>query len=177
MKIKGKAWKFGDNVDTDAIVAARYLTSTDPVELGACLMEDIRPGFSGGVAKGDLLVGGENFGCGSSREHAPVAIRGAGVSAVVAESFARIFFRNAFNTGLPIFESAEAAAKIAEGDEIEIDASSGVIRNLSRKESYRAQPVPPFMRELIQAGGLMKYLGKSKKQKPECRVKEKAKAR
>lgn len=161
MKIQGRAWKFGDDVDTDAIIAARYLNTTDPAELGACLMEDIRPGFACEDVRGGIIVAGANFGCGSSREHAPVAIRGAGVRAVVAESFARIFFRNAFNTGLPIFESADAAKGIVEGDEIEIDASEGLIRNLSRNETYRSQPVPPFMRELIASGGLLSYMMKN----------------
>jgi len=158
MKLKGKIWKFGDNVDTDAIVAARYLSSVDPAELGSHLMEDIRPGFPKLMKSGDLLAAGKNFGCGSSREHAPLAIKGAGASAVIAASFARIFYRNAFNMGLAIFASPEAAEKIQEGDEVEIEAGSGKIRNLTRGEEYQAGGVPPFMQELIRAGGLIKYI-------------------
>jgi 3-isopropylmalate/(R)-2-methylmalate dehydratase small subunit len=158
MNIKGKAWKFGDDIDTDAIIPARYLISTDPQFLAAHCMEDADPAFPGKVQAGDIIVGGKNFGCGSSREHAPVAIKGAGVSCVVAHSFARIFYRNAFNMGLPILESPEAAAAIATGDEVEIDLDMGVIINHTRRRSYTAQPVPPFMQELLQAGGLMNYV-------------------
>jgi 3-isopropylmalate dehydratase small subunit len=158
MKIKGKAWKFEDDVDTDAIIAARHLALTDPEELGRLLMETIRPGFPGEVSPGDLIVAGKNFGCGSSREHAPLAIKGAGIAAVLAVNFARIFYRNSFNMGLPIFECAPAARDIQEGDLIEIDAGSGRIRDLTRKTSYQAQPIPPFMRELLSAGGLMNFM-------------------
>ncbi len=158
MNIKGKAWKFGDDIDTDAIIPARYLISTDPQFLAAHCMEDADPAFPGKVQAGDIIVGGKNFGCGSSREHAPVAIKGAGVSCVVAHSFARIFYRNAFNMGLPILESPEAAADIATGDEVEIDLDMGLIINHTRRRSYAAQPVPPFMQELLQAGGLMNYV-------------------
>lgn len=160
MKIKGKAWKFGDDVNTDEILAARYLVTTDPEEMGRHLMEDVRPGFSGEIGRGDIIAAGDNFGCGSSREHAPLAIKGAGISAVVAASFARIFYRNAFNMGLPIFESPEAAERIREGDEIEINADSGEIENKTRGESYRTQAVAPFMRELIRSGGLINYLSR-----------------
>lgn len=158
MEIKGKIWKFGDNVNTDAIVAARYLVTTDPTELGKYLMEDVRPGFGGLMAAGDIILAGENFGCGSSREHAPLAIKGAGISAVVAKSFARIFYRNAFNMGLPIFECEINPAGVEEGDEMEIDADTGRITVPARKVEFQAQPVPPFMQDLIKAGGLINYL-------------------
>ncbi|MFH1038199.1 MAG: 3-isopropylmalate dehydratase small subunit [PVC group bacterium] len=162
MKLKGTVWKFGDNVNTDEILAARYLITTDPVEMGSHLMEDIRPGFAREISPGDIIVGGENFGCGSSREHAPLAIKGAGIAAVVAASFARIFYRNALNMGLPIFESAEAARVLEEGEEIEIDESSGRISNLATGKVCHAHPLPPFMQELIAAGGLIAYLAKQR---------------
>jgi 3-isopropylmalate/(R)-2-methylmalate dehydratase small subunit len=160
MNIKGTAWKFGDDVDTDAIIPARYLISTDPQFLAAHCMEDADPEFPEKVKAGDIIVAGKNFGCGSSREHAPVAIKGAGVSCVIAHSFARIFYRNAFNMGLPILESPEAAAAIATGDEVEIDLAQGLIIDRTRQQSYPAQAVPPFMQELLQAGGLMNYVQK-----------------
>ncbi|UCD34613.1 MAG: 3-isopropylmalate dehydratase small subunit [Nitrospiraceae bacterium] len=160
MKLKGRTWKFGDNIDTDAIIPARYLNTSDPAELAKHVMEDADRDFPSKVKEGDLIIAEANFGCGSSREHAPIAIKAAGIQAVVAKSFARIFYRNAFNIGLPIFESEEAAKKISEGDEIEIDASRGIIRNLSKKEEYRAKPIPPFMRELISAGGLIEWTKK-----------------
>jgi 3-isopropylmalate dehydratase small subunit len=158
MKIKGRAWKFGDDVNTDEIIPARYLNTIDPAALAAHCMEDADPDFAGKARKGDLIVAGKNFGCGSSREHAPIAIKGAGVGAVVASSFARIFYRNAFNIGLPIFESPEAARAAAAGDELEIDAGKGEIRNLTRGEIYRSAPIPPFMEDLVRAGGLMGYV-------------------
>jgi 3-isopropylmalate/(R)-2-methylmalate dehydratase small subunit len=158
MTIRGKAWKFGDDIDTDAIIPARYLISTDPQFLAAHCMEDADPEFPEKVKAGDIIVAGKNFGCGSSREHAPVAIKGAGISCVIAHSFARIFYRNAFNTGLLILESPEAAAAIATGDEVEVDLDQGLIINHTRRRSHRAQPVPPFMQELLQAGGLMNYV-------------------
>ena len=164
MKLQGKVWKFGNDVNTDEIIGARYLVTTDPVELGSHLMEDIRPGFVGEMKPGDIIVAGDNFGCGSSREHAPLSIKGSGISAVVAISYARIFYRNAFNMGLPIFESEEAVRALNEGDEIEIDEDTGVIINLTTGENYQAQPVPPFMQELIQAGGLINYLTASESQ-------------
>jgi 3-isopropylmalate dehydratase small subunit len=160
MKIKGKAWRFGDDVNTDEIIPARYLNTIDPSTLAAHCMEDADPDFAGRVEAGDLIVGGKNFGCGSSREHAPIAVKAAGVSAVIASSFARIFYRNAFNIGLPIFESPEAGRCIRAGDEVEIDAGRGEIRNLTRGEAYRAAPIPPFMEELVKAGGLMAYVKK-----------------
>ncbi|MCS5695006.1 3-isopropylmalate dehydratase small subunit [Desulfofundulus thermocisternus] len=159
-QLRGKAWKFGDDIDTDAIVPARYLNTSDPQELAAHCMEDADPSFAGKVQPGDIIVAGKNFGCGSSREHAPIAIKAAGVSCVIAASFARIFYRNAFNIGLPIFESPEAAAKIREGDEVMVDVESGTITNLTRREQYRATPVPPFMQEIIAAGGLINYVAR-----------------
>ncbi|MDK2888430.1 MAG: 3-isopropylmalate/(R)-2-methylmalate dehydratase small subunit [Thermoanaerobacter sp.] len=159
-QLRGKAWKFGDDIDTDAIIPARYLNTSDPQELAAHCMEDADPSFAGKVQPGDIIVAGKNFGCGSSREHAPIAIKAAGVSCVIAASFARIFYRNAFNIGLPIFESPEAAAKIREGDEVMVDVESGTITNLTRREQYRATPVPPFMQEIIAAGGLINYVAR-----------------
>ncbi|SHE90894.1 3-isopropylmalate/(R)-2-methylmalate dehydratase small subunit [Desulfofundulus australicus DSM 11792] len=159
-QLRGKAWKFGDDIDTDAIIPARYLNTSDPQELAAHCMEDADPSFAGKVQPGDIIVAGKNFGCGSSREHAPIAIKAAGISCVIAASFARIFYRNAFNIGLPIFESPEAAAKIREGDEVMVDVESGTITNLTRREQYRATPVPPFMQEIIAAGGLINYVAR-----------------
>ncbi len=160
MKIRGKTWKFGADIDTDAIIPARYLNTSDPKELALHVMEDADPEFPKKVKKGDIIVADKNFGCGSSREHAPIAIKAAGIQAVVAKSFARIFFRNAFNIGLPIFESPEAVEGISEGDEIEIDADSGTITNLTKKEDYQAKPIPHFMQELIKAGGLVEWTKK-----------------
>jgi len=157
MILKGRVWKFGDNIDTDAIIPARYLNTSDPQELAKHIMEDADKDFPSKVKAGDLIVADANFGCGSSREHAPIAIKAAGIQAVVAKSFARIFYRNAFNIGLPIFESDEASGRIKEGDDIEIDADKGVIKNVSRNEEYAAKPIPPFMQELISAGGLIEW--------------------
>lgn len=156
--LRGKAWRFGDDVDTDAIIPARYLNTSDPDELAEHCMEDADPKFPSKVASGDIIVGGKNFGCGSSREHAPIAIKASGVSCVIAGSFARIFYRNAFNMGLPIFESQEGAGRIRTGDIIEVDPSTGSIRNMTRDEEYRAEPYPAFMIDLIDAGGLIPYL-------------------
>src|SRR3989338_7826552 len=158
MKLKGKAWKFGADVDTDAIIPARYLNTTDHKELAKHCMEDANPDFVKKMKGGDIIVADKNFGCGSSREHAPISIKAAGVSCVIAKSFARIFYRNSFNMGLPIFESADASKKIKEGDEIELVPSTGVIHNLTKKEKYQARPIPLFMQELINAGGLMNYV-------------------
>lgn len=162
MIFKGKAWKLGANIDTDAIIPARYLNTTDPQEMATHLFEDIDPNFLLKIKPGDILVAMENFGCGSSREHAPLAIKYAGISCVVAKSFARIFYRNAFNMGMPILESAEAAEETICGDELIIDSAQGTIENLRTKKIYRAQPIPPFMQELIEAGGLMNYVKKYK---------------
>ena len=159
MILHGKAHKYGDNINTDEIIPARYLTTTDEKELGAHCLEDLDIDFVKKVKPGDFIVAGRNFGCGSSREHAPIAIRGAGVSAVIASSYARIFFRNAFNIGLPILELPDVD-KIQDGDELEIDTERGQIKNLTRKETYQTQPFPPFIQELIQAGGLMNYVSR-----------------
>ena len=160
MKLRGKVWKFGADIDTDAIVPARYLSTSDPAELAKHCMEDADPDFVHKIQPGDIIVADRNFGCGSSREHAPIAIKAAGLSCVVAPSFARIFYRNAFNMGLPIFESPDAFAGVDEGDEIEVDAASGVIRNLTRGTEFQAAPIPPFMQQLIADGGLMAHLAK-----------------
>ena len=160
MIIKGKNWKFGNDIDTDAIIPARYLNTSDPKELAKHIMEDADRDFPSKVKAGDIIVAGKNFGCGSSREHAPIAIKAAGIQAVIAKSFARIFYRNSFNTGLPIFESEEASEKIVQGDEIEIDADGGIIKNISKGETYKANPIPPFMQELISSGGLVEWTKK-----------------
>lgn len=160
MILRGRTWKFGDNIDTDAIIPARYLNTSDPEELAKHIMEDADKDFPSKIKTGDIIVAGANFGCGSSREHAPIAIKAAGIQAVVAKSFARIFYRNVFNIGLPIFESDEAAEKITEGNEIEIDADKGIIQNITRNEKYTAKPIPPFMQELISAGGLIEWTKK-----------------
>jgi 3-isopropylmalate dehydratase small subunit len=161
MNLTGKAWKFGDNVDTDQIIPARYLVTADPAQLGTHCMEDADPEFARKVRPGDILVGEKNFGCGSSREHAPIAIKAAGVSAVIARSFARIFYRNSINLGLPLFETPEAG-RIESGDDLEVNPTTGDIRNLTRNETYRANPLPPFAQEIMAAGGLMKYVARKK---------------
>jgi len=157
MTIKGRAHKYGDHVNTDVIIPARYLNVSDADELAAHCMEDLDPEFVKRVQPGDVLIGGEDFGCGSSREHAPIAIKASGVSAVIARSFARIFFRNAINIGLPVLVSAEAAAEIKAGDELEIDLAAGTIKDLTRGTSYQAQPFPDFLQQIIAAGGLIPY--------------------
>jgi len=154
--VRGKAWKFGDNVDTDLIIAARYLNTSEPSELAKHVMEDADPEFVSKMEPGDIIVAGENFGCGSSREHAPIALKAAGVSAIVAKSFARIFYRNAFNMGLPIFELQESD-EIDEGDLIKIDLDSGEIEDLTKKTTFHFTPIPPFMQELINCGGLINF--------------------
>jgi 3-isopropylmalate/(R)-2-methylmalate dehydratase small subunit len=160
MILRGRVWRFGNDVDTDAIIPARYLNTSDPAELARHVMEDADKDFPAKVRKGDIIVAGKNFGCGSSREHAPIAIKAAGIQAVIARSFARIFYRNSFNIGLPIFESQDASDKIREGDTVEVDADTGIIRNLSRGEQYTAEVIPPFMQELIAAGGLIEWTRK-----------------
>jgi 3-isopropylmalate/(R)-2-methylmalate dehydratase small subunit len=155
MKANGKVFKYGDNVDTDVIIPARYLNSSDPKELAAHCMEDIDASFIVNVKAGDIITAERNFGCGSSREHAPIAIKAAGVSCVIAKSFARIFYRNAINIGLPILECAEAAEKITAGDTVEVDFDSGKIVNVTKGESYQALPFPEFMREMFASGGLV----------------------
>ncbi len=158
MELKGRTWKFGADVDTDAIIPARYLNTSDPAELAKHCMEDADPDFPSKVNRGDIIVADKNFGCGSSREHAPIAIKEAGVSCVIAKSFARIFYRNAFNIGLPIFESTEAVDAINEGDEVAIDTEKGIITNLKTGQQFAATAFPPFMQELIEAGGLINYV-------------------
>lgn len=157
MILKGRVWRFGDDVDTDAIIPARYLNTSDPLELARHVMEDADKDFPKKMQKGDIIVAGKNFGCGSSREHAPIAIKASGIQGVIAKSFARIFYRNSFNIGLPIFESDEASEMIKEGDVVEIDADKGLIRNQTKGEQYTAKPIPPFMQELISAGGLIEW--------------------
>ncbi len=155
MKVQGKAWKFGDDVNTDEIIPARYLTTSDPDELAKHCMEDADPDFMKKISGGDIIVAGKNFGCGSSREHAPIAIKAAHISCVIAPSFARIFYRNSINTGLPIIESAEAAKDIAAGDMLEVDLETGKIENRTTGKVYNARPFPEFMQDLIRKGGLM----------------------
>ena len=158
MKAHGDVFKFGDNVDTDVIIPARYLNSSEPKELAAHCMEDIDKDFVKKVKKGDLIVANKNFGCGSSREHAPLAIKCAGVSCVIAETFARIFYRDSINIGLPIIECAEAAKAIAAGDEVEVDFDSGVITDKTTGQSFQGQAFPEFMQKIITAGGLVNYI-------------------
>ena len=164
MSKHSKAWTFGDDIDTDAIIPARYLNTSDPEALARHCMEDADPTFPEKVRPGDIIVAGKNFGCGSSREHAPLALKACGVSAVVAASFARIFYRNAFNIGLAILESPEAAQRIKTGDAVEIDPSGGLIKNLTRGEEYLATAIPPFMGEILAAGGLISHLQKKVKE-------------
>jgi 3-isopropylmalate/(R)-2-methylmalate dehydratase small subunit len=164
MIFKGKVWKFGDNIDTDAIIPARYLTTSDPRELALHCMEDADPNFVARMKTGDIILGGENFGCGSSREHAPIAIKATGVSCVVAKSFARIFYRNSFNMGLPIFESVELVDAIKDGEEITVDSSKGIISIAGSDKTFTINPIPPFMEKLIADDGLMKHIaGKKRK--------------
>ncbi|MCI9612446.1 MAG: 3-isopropylmalate dehydratase small subunit [Eubacterium sp.] len=162
MKANGKVFKYGDNVDTDVIIPARYLNSSDPKELAQHCMEDIDTEFVKKVQKGDIIVADKNFGCGSSREHAPLAIKAAGVSCVIAETFARIFYRNAINIGLPIIECPEAAGGIAAGDEVEVDFDSGVIRNLTKGTQFQGQAFPDFMQKIIAAEGLVNYINQGR---------------
>ncbi len=157
MIVKGKAHKFGDDINTDDIIAAKYLVSSDAKELGKHCLESIMPDFAGNVSAGDIIVAGKNFGCGSSREHAPLAVKGCGISAVIAKSFAAIFFRNAINIGLPFLESEEAD-KIKEGDLLEIDLSGGIIKNLTQNQSYSFERFPEFLQKLVTQGGLMNYI-------------------
>lgn len=158
MAYKGTAWKYGRDVNTDDIIAAKYLVSWDTVELGKNCLETLDPEFVKKVKTGDILVAEENFGCGSSREHAPMAIRGAGVSVIIAKSFARIFFRNAINTGLPLLESEDAVDGISSGDVVSVNTETGEIVNETTRQTYHAKPYPEFMQELIKAGGLINYI-------------------
>jgi 3-isopropylmalate/(R)-2-methylmalate dehydratase small subunit len=166
MTLQGKVWKFGDHVDTDLIIAARYLNTSEPSELAKHVMEDADPEFVAKMSKGDIIVAGENFGCGSSREHAPIALKAAGVAAIIAPTFARIFYRNAFNMGLPIFELKESD-EIEEGDTIKIDMAKGEVINISQAKTYKFAPIPEFMQELVDAGGLIEFAKREIAQKEE----------
>ena len=158
MKLEGTVFKYGDNVDTDVIIPARYLNSSDPKELAAHCMEDIDKDFTTKVKSGDIIVAAKNFGCGSSREHAPIAIKASGVSIVIAETFARIFYRNSINIGLPIMECPEAAREIQSGDQVEVDLDSGIVTDVTQGKSWKGQAFPPFMQNIISAGGLIPYI-------------------
>lgn len=157
MIAKGLVFKYGDNVDTDVIIPARYLNSSDPEELKKYCMEDIDPSFSKNVKVGDIIVADYNFGCGSSREHAPIAIKASGISIVIAKTFARIFYRNSINTGLAILECVEAADKISNGDEVSVDFNTGIITNHTKNENYQAEPFPEFIQKIIKNGGLIEH--------------------
>lgn len=154
----GKVFKYGENVDTDVIIPARHLNTSDPLELAKHCMEDIDSDFINKVQRGDIIVAGKNFGCGSSREHAPIAIKAAGIECVIAPTFARIFYRNSFNTGLPILECEEAAAGIAAGDVVTVDFATGKITNVTKGETYQAEPFPPFIQKIIENDGLVNYV-------------------
>ncbi|MBN1847092.1 MAG: 3-isopropylmalate dehydratase small subunit [Deltaproteobacteria bacterium] len=158
MNIKGKTWKFGDNIDTDVIIPARFLNLSDKSELAKHCFADLRPDFVKEVQEGDIIVGGNNFGCGSSREHAPLAIKESGIGAIIAKSYARIFYRNAFNIGLPILECQEAVDSITEHDKVSVDLATGEIVNKTTGKKFSAKPIPDFMRQIIQAGGLVEYI-------------------
>ncbi|MCL2832918.1 MAG: 3-isopropylmalate dehydratase small subunit [Treponema sp.] len=164
MEVKGFVHKYGDNVDTDVIIPARYLNTADYKELAGHCMEDIDTSFVKKVRPGDIIAAGANFGCGSSREHAPIVIRESGISCVIAKSFARIFYRNALNIGLAILECEEASEKISDGDEVSINFADGTITNLTKKETYKATPFPDFIQGIIKAGGLLNFLNKRNKQ-------------
>ncbi len=163
MELKGKCWKFGDNINTDLIIPARYMVSYSEKELGKHCLEDLDPEFPVKVRPGDIVVAGENFGCGSSREHAVLSLKGAGISAVIARSFARIFFRNAINTGLPIVENRAAAAEIEEGDEVIINLSEGYIENLTSGQRFTIEKFPDFLTQIIESGGLLPWATKQRK--------------
>lgn len=158
MSVKGRVFKYGDNVDTDVIIPARYLNTSDPKELAAHCMEDIDIDFVKNVKDGDIIVANKNFGCGSSREHAPLAIKTAGVSCVIASTFARIFYRNSINIGLPILECDEAVKNIDANDELEVDFSTGIIKNLTKNQQYQGEPFPEFMQKIIDSDGLIGYI-------------------
>lgn len=158
MIVQGKVFKYGNDIDTDVIIPARYLNVTDPKDLASHCMEDIDKNFISEVKDGDIMVALKNFGCGSSREHAPIAIKAAGISCVIAKSYARIFYRNAFNIGLPILECEEAADKIQAGDEVTVDFKNGTIKNVTKNETYQAEPFPEFIEQIINADGLVNYV-------------------
>jgi 3-isopropylmalate/(R)-2-methylmalate dehydratase small subunit len=168
MQFRGKVWKFGDDIDTDVIIPARYLLTSDAAELAEHVMEDIDPEFAGKVQEGDIIVAGKNFGCGSSREHAPIAIKGAGVSVVVAESYARIFYRNSINIGMPLVECPEAVEDAENGDILEIDTLEGMVLNLRTGKEYTANPHAPFVQEIVNAGGLMEAVAARVKTRQEA---------
>jgi len=163
MILKGRAWKFGTNIDTDAIIPARYLNVSDPAQLAQHCMEDENPQFVNEVKEGDIIVAETNFGCGSSREHAPIALKAKGISCVIAKSFARIFYRNAFNMGLPILECKQAVDGISDGQGVEVDLVTGEIKNNSTNQRYQAIPIPAFMQQIIDDGGLMEHIAKRSK--------------
>ena len=165
MKIEGRIWKFGSDVDTDAIIPARYLNTSDGKELAKHVMEDERPKFKSEVKKGDILIADKNFGCGSSREHAPLALKAAGISCIIARSFARIFYRNGFNQGLPLLESQEASEAIRDGDRVRVDFVTGEIFDVSQNKKFSAKPIPAFMQDLIKDGGLIPHLRKKRTKK------------
>ncbi|OGP76336.1 MAG: 3-isopropylmalate dehydratase small subunit [Deltaproteobacteria bacterium RBG_16_49_23] len=165
MILEGRIWKFGADVDTDAIIPARYLNQSDPKELAKHAMEDERPEFIKDVKKGDILLADKNFGCGSSREHAPLALKAAGISCIIAKSFARIFFRNSFNLGLPLLESPEASEAIKDGDRVRVDLDTGEIFNLTQRKKFSATPIPAFMQALLKDGGLIPHLRNKRKKR------------
>ncbi len=167
MIVQGRAWKLGDNTDTDQMVPGRYLSLTDPQELAAHCLEEVRPEFAKEARPGDIVVAGENFGCGSSREHAPIALKALGISCLVAASFARIFFRNCINVGLPALTSEAAAKAILDGDAVRIDLDTGYIENLTRGDAFRTTPLPAFLTKIIRAGGMTEYVRGRIQQKPE----------
>ena len=162
MKIEGRIWKFGPDVDTDAIIPARYLNQSDPTELAKHVMEEERPEFLRAVKKGDILLADKNFGCGSSREHAPLALKAAGISCIIAKTFARIFYRNSLNLGLPLLESSEASEGIKDGDRVQVNLNTGEIFDLTQNRKFQAKPIPAFMQDLLKDGGLISHLRKEK---------------
>lgn len=162
MILEGKVWRYGDNIDTDVIIPARYLNSFDPKELASHCMVDIDETFAQNVVEGDIMVGGKNFGCGSSREHAPIAIKASGVPVIVAANFARIFYRNGINIGLPLLEIGDAVEKIKAGDKLRIDVSAGTVENVTTGDVFKAQPLPGFIQDIAKAGGLVNYVKESK---------------
>ncbi|MGA9139573.1 MAG: 3-isopropylmalate dehydratase small subunit [Methanocella sp.] len=171
--LPGRVWKFGDDVDTDAVIPGRFLILNDPKELAKHAFEGVRPEFKDQVKPGDIIVAGDNFGCGSSREHAPLALKGAGVRCVIAKSFARIFFRNSINIGVTLLECPDAD-RIAEGDVLEIDEAKGVIVNKTKKETYKAKPLPEFLMEIVRSGGLLEYARKMVERKSKTKTREKS---
>lgn len=162
MIVKGRVWKFGDDIDTDLIIPARYINVSAGEELARTCFIDVRPEFAKEVSQGDIIVAGRNFGCGSSREHAPLAIKSSGIGVIIAASFARIFYRSAYNIGLPLLESAEASERVREGERLEVDLAAGLIKNVASGESFRARPIPGFMQKLVESGGLVEYIKKNK---------------